>query len=187
MPLARLNLGCWHRNLPGFVHIDLCDLPHIDHKASIDRLPMIADDSCELVYASHSLSYFDRAGAVAALAEWRRVLAPGATLRLAVPDFDALLEVYQRSGELSKILGPLYGRMEIDTADGRQTIYHKTVWTFRELEKLLLSVGFTNVRRYDWRQRPEHLANDDHSQAYYPHMDKENGLLISLNVEADKA
>jgi hypothetical protein len=27
---------------------------------------------------------------------------------------------------------------------------------------------------------------DDHSQAYLPHMDKENGTLISLNIEAVK-
>jgi len=27
---------------------------------------------------------------------------------------------------------------------------------------------------------------DDHSQAYLPHMDKENGILISLNIEATK-
>ena len=44
---------------------------------------------------------------------------------------------------------------------------------------------FVNVRRYDWRQTI-HKDYDDHSQAYYPHMDKENGLLMSLNVEADK-
>jgi hypothetical protein len=27
---------------------------------------------------------------------------------------------------------------------------------------------------------------DDHSQAYIPHMDKENGTLISLNIETIK-
>ena len=39
--------------------------------------------------------------------------------------------------------------------------------------------------RYDWRQTL-HKDHDDFSQAYVPHMDKEKGLLISLNVEADK-
>jgi len=27
---------------------------------------------------------------------------------------------------------------------------------------------------------------DDHLQAYLPHMEKENGLFVSLNVEAEK-
>ena len=49
----------------------------------------------------------------------------------------------------------------------------------------LIAAGFKDVRRYDWRQT-EHKDYDDFSQAYIPHMDKENGLLISLNVEATK-
>ena len=36
-----------------------------------------------------------------------------------------------------------------------------------------------------WRET-EHSQFDDHSQAYVPHMDKENGVLISLNVECNK-
>ena len=64
-------------------------------------------------------------------------------------------------------------------------IYHKTVWNFTLLSEFLESNGFSNVRRYDWR-KTIHKDYDDHSQAYYPHMDKENGILISLNVEATK-
>jgi len=27
----KLHLGCWHRHIPGFVHVDLCDMDHIDY------------------------------------------------------------------------------------------------------------------------------------------------------------
>jgi predicted SAM-dependent methyltransferase len=181
----KLHLGCWHRFIPGFVHVDLCDMPHIDHKTRVDELPMIADGAADLVYASHVFEYFDRFEAVKVLEEWRRVLAPGGTLRLAVPDFDSLLEVYKRSGELQRLLGPLYGRMQIETPDGPKTLYHKTVYTYESLKLLLETNGFGSMRRYDW-QKTIHKDYDDHSQAYYPHMDKENGVLISLNVEVDK-
>ena len=67
----------------------------------------------------------------------------------------------------------------------KQTIYHKTTYDWKELEKVLSLVGFKNIRFYDWRET-EHSEFDDHSQAYIPHMDKENGTLISLNVECDK-
>jgi predicted SAM-dependent methyltransferase len=184
MTALKLHLGCWRRQLPGFVHVDLCDLPHIDHRTSVDDLGMIADGSAELIYASHVLEYFDAVQAPKVLAEWRRVLQPGGTLRLAVPDFDALLEVYRTSGRLETILGPLYGRMEVAGAD--QVIYHRTVYNLPRLRAVLEDAGFTNVRRYDWRETI-HKDFDDHSQAYWPHMDKENGLLVSLNVEADKA
>lgn len=182
----KLHLGCWHRDIPGFTNVDLCDMPHIHYKTSIDDLSMIEDGSCELVYASHSLEYFDRQHAERVLVEWGRVLTTGGVLRLAVPDFDALLAVYQQSGELRFLLGPLYGRMEIDTPTGRQKLYHKTVYNYAHLKALLEQTGFTKVRRYDWRETV-HKDYDDHSQAYWPHMDKESGILVSLNVEAEKA
>lgn len=180
-----LNLGCWHRHIPGWVHVDLCDMPHIDHQSRIDDLPMFADASVDLIYSSHSFEYFDRQQAPRVLAEWHRVLKPGGTLRLAVPDFDALLQVYAKTGAVERILGPLYGRMEIETGDGPVTLYHKTVYTFASLQALLEANGFGDIRRYDWQQTI-HKDHDDHSQAYFPHMDKENGILVSLNVEATK-
>jgi len=182
----KLHLGCWHRFIPGFIHVDLCDMPHIDYKTTADKLPMIEDGAAELVYASHIFEYFDRVEAENVLAEWRRVLTPGGTLRMAVPDFDALLEVYRLSGELQRVLGPLYGRMPIETVDGARTLYHKTVYNFDSLKTLLEANGFADVRRYDWQQTI-HKDYDDHSQAYYPHMDKDNGVLVSLNVEASRA
>ena len=47
------------------------------------------------------------------------------------------------------------------------------------------SSGFEDTKKYDWRET-EHSMFDDHSQAYIPHMDKENGTLISLNLESTK-
>ena len=49
----------------------------------------------------------------------------------------------------------------------------------------LESVGFENVCRYDWRET-EHSHVDDFSQSYLPHLDKENGQLMHLNVTATK-
>ena len=142
---------------------------------------MFADGSAELVYASHVLEYFDRLEAPRVLREWRRVLAPGGTLRLAVPDFEALAEIYLSRRQLDLVLGPLYGRME----SAEETIYHHTVYDFEALRAVLEEAGFVAVRRYDWRATL-HREVDDHSQAYIPHMDKERGKLISLNVECTR-
>jgi predicted SAM-dependent methyltransferase len=177
-----LHLGCGKRVLPGFVHIDLADYPHIAHRRDIRDLSFLPDGYAALIYSCHSFEYFDRHEAVAVLREWNRVLRLGGVLRLAVPDFEALLEVYRRSDDLSRVLGPLFGRWEINPG---QLIYHRTVYDFNSLSTLLTANGFGQVRRYDWRQTI-HRDFDDHSQAYFPHMDKENGLLISLNVEAIK-
>ncbi len=53
------------------------------------------------------------------------------------------------------------------------------------LSGLLLQAGFSDVHRWDW-QNTEHADVDDYSQAHLPHMDKESGRLMSLNLEAVK-
>ncbi len=182
----KLHLGCGKRHIPGFVHVDLCDMPHVEYKHGVDTLPMFENDSAELIYASHVFEYFDREEAQSVLAEWHRVLKPGGILRLAVPDFPALVRVYQMTGSLDRLVGPLYGRMPVQCGEnGAQVIYHRTVYDFAALKTLLEGCGFGDVRRYDWR-KTIHKDRDDFSQAYFPHMDKTNGLLISLNVEAVK-
>jgi hypothetical protein len=65
------------------------------------------------------------------------------------------------------------------------TIYHKTTYDIHSLSRVLRKIGFGIALKYDWKET-EHAHIDDHSQAYLPHMDKENGSLISLNIETVK-
>ena len=167
------------------MHVDLCDLPHIDYKSGIDKLPFFADSTVELIYCSHALEYFDRDQARLVLAEWYRVLRPGGILRLAVPDFEALLKVYQKTGELSLVLGPLYGKMTITTEQAAAILYHKTTYDDKSLSVLLRECGFVQPERWDWR-KTEHAQIDDHSQAYFPHLQKDTGLHVSLNLQVRK-
>lgn len=175
----KLHLGCGKRFLPGFVHIDAVDYPHVDHIATIDNLSFIQTDSVDLIYNCHVLEHFKRRDVERVLSEWHRVLKPGGTLRVSVPDFSKLCEVYQREKKLDLVIGALFGRQDY--------LYniHYNVFDFISLSKSLDQAGFVNVRYYDWRQT-EHAGIDDFSQAYIPHMDKEHGTLISLNVECDK-
>ena len=150
-----------------------------------DTKTYISDNSADLIYASHVLEYFDRQEAEKVLKDWFSKLKSGGLLRLAVPDFDAMARLYlawKNKVDLDLILGPLYGRMEMSG----KTIYHKTVYDLPSLTKILKKVGFSKVKPYNWSITPPHDKIDDHSQAYLPHMDKENGTLISLNVEAVK-
>jgi predicted SAM-dependent methyltransferase len=185
MSKIKLHLGCGKRYLHGYVHVDLADHSYIDYKHDIFTLPMFGNSQADLIYVSHALEYVDRVELPGVLSEWRRVLKPGGTLRLAVPDFTALLKVYQKTNSLDDILGPLYGRW---TVSDSQVIYHKTVYDGVSLSDALTDAGFVSIRSWDWRMVfiGENQDYDDYSQAYYPHMDKDNGLLISLNLEADK-
>ena len=175
----KLHLGCGKRHIPGFVHIDAVDYPHVDHVATIDNLGFIGESSVDLIYNCHVLEHFRRRDVKRVLQEWLRVLKPGGTLRLSVPDFAQLCVVYQRTGNLELVIGPIFGRQDY--------LYniHYNMFDEASLTRQLLEAGFVEPRRYDWRDT-DHAHIDDYSQAYIPHMDRENGTLVSLNMEARK-
>jgi predicted SAM-dependent methyltransferase len=176
----KLHLGSGKRYIPGFVHVDAVDYPHINHVTTIDNLSFIPDNSVELIYNCHVLEHFKRRELDRVLQEWRRVLKPAGVLRVSVPDFASICEIYQRDCKLDLVIGALFGRQDY--------LYniHYNVFDFPTLSDVLRRNGFENIHRYDWRET-EHAHIDDYSQAYIPHMDKENGTLISLNVECTKS
>lgn len=181
MPL-RLHLGCGKRFIPGLVHIDAIPGPHIDYVTSIARMPFIETGSVEYIYACHVLEHFGRHEYMQVLLEWARLLCPGGLLRLAVPDFSAVAEHYTE-GRMRDGLGELIGMVCGGQRDEHD--FHKMIFDYERLTRSLEQAGLRNVRRWDWRLT-EHSHIDDYSQSYLPHMDKESGWLMSLNVEADR-
>ena len=166
----KLHIGCGKRYLAVYVHIDPADYPHIDYRVRADKLEMIEDGSAEIIYASHILEYYDRTEVPAVLKEWNRVLKKEGIIRLAVPDYEKLWLVYQKTGDISKILGPLFGRWEVPGTD--EIIYHKTVYDYNSLKTILEENGFEKIKRWDWKEvfTGENEGFDDYSQAYFPHM-----------------
>lgn len=147
-----------------WIHIDSQELPHIISKDIM--LAGMAPGSVDIIYCSHGIAYFDRDEIIPILQAWKRVLKAGGVLRLATPDWAVLRRL------TTPLLGPLYGKMN-DPA-----IYHKTVYDYNSLKKILESVGFKNVSYYN-HKKTEHANFDDHSAAYY------KGILISLNVDCN--
>lgn len=186
--MTKLHLGCGSKFLDGFIHIDCDYLPHIDYVSNLNDLSMFKDGSVDEIYCCGAIIYYDREEAVELLREWRRVLKEDGILRVSVGDFEKIVQVYynnEKNLDGRGILGPLFGKWEIrDKNDHKSFIYQKTTYDFNSLKNILQKNGFTDVKRYDWK---EFLPKDydDYSKAYIPHMD-ENGLLISLNVICKK-
>ena len=91
----------------------------------------------------------------------------------------AACEYYLQTNDFASVVPAFYGGQKYDFD------FHYHGWTFETLQESLKEFGFVNIRRYDWRET-EHFYVDDYSQSYLPHMDKKNGRLMSLNIEATK-
>jgi len=178
----KLHLGCGKRYFPGFVHVDVSDFPHVDHVQDIRDLSNFPDNCASLIYSCQVIAYFDREEIGAVLQEWKRVLCPGGVLRLSVPNFAVWSRLYQAGLGLEWLLGTLYGK--IPGPDG-SSLYHRTTYDEPSLTRVLDAAGFSQMRLWDWRQ-VEHGNIDDFSQAYFPHMEKERGILVNLNMECTK-
>lgn len=176
----KLHLGCGAKYIPGWFHVDVLSFDHIDHQGPVDDLSFIPDGEVSLIYACHLLEHFGRRTYKNPLREWLRVLAPGGVLRLAVPDFYAGVTLY-KSGTLPRGIEDVRGLVCGGQRD--QYDFHGMIFDEASLSEALKDVGYQEVRRWDWRTT-EHAHIDDYSQAYIPHMDKENGTLVSLNLEA---
>ncbi len=174
----RLNLGCGDTNAPGFVNVDARPAPHVHHVQRIDRLSAFADDSVTLIYVSHCLEHVPHVQVPAVLKEWRRVLKPGGTLRISVPDFDLMVDTYlDNQREMRSIQLPLMGAQDYPFN------FHYVCFNAADLSRLLQEAGFRNPRRWqhgrdafsslpDWSGRSMQYAGRS-----YP---------VSLNLEADK-
>lgn len=182
MSLPSLHLGCGSKYIPGFIHVDSTHYRHLDYCLDVSNLSVFDDSSISLIYACHVLEHFGRHEYMSVLAEWYRVLAPGSVLRLSVPNFEAIVAMYQYRG-LEDGLSGLVGLVSGGQRDA--TDFHKMIFDERLLTASLLRVGFSSVRSWDWRST-SHAHIDDYSQAYLPHLDKSNGRLMSLNLEAVK-
>ena len=174
----RLHVGCGDVDYPGFVNIDARPRKHVHHVQGIDDLREFSTESAVLIYGSHCLEHISHVRVAAVLREWHRVLKPAGVLRLSVPDFDLMLDVYLRNRrEIESVILPLMG------AQDYAFNYHYTCFNFDYLRRLLLEAGFKEPRRWqhgtepftslpDWSGRP--ITYDG---ATFP---------VSLNIEATK-
>lgn len=92
---VRLNLGCGvHRILGNWTHVDANPDVAPDLVADVRDLSLFRDGSVDEVFAGHVLEHLDWEEGQAALREWRRVLRPGGTLGVVVPDFREIVLRY---------------------------------------------------------------------------------------------
>ena len=83
--------------------IGFCKTHDIHWADAVRRIPH-DDGEVDVVYSSHMLEHLDREQAIQFIVEARRVLRPGGTLRLAVPDLSYHVSNYQQTGDADRFM-----------------------------------------------------------------------------------
>ena len=132
----KLNLGAGNEkyHVDGYVNLDL--------KTGDSAYPLsYPDNSAEEIRASHLLEHFGHHEVPAVLAEWVRVLQPGGLLKIAVPNFEYIVDRYEEGAE-EPILGYLMGGQQ-DEHD-----FHKTIFDKHGLTYLLEQAGLVEITEW---------------------------------------
>ena len=88
-----LNLGCGSTRHPDWTNLDIGGGSDVVRHDVYDRLPFEAD-TFDAVYAAHLLEHLYRFYVPILLSECKRVMKPGAIVRLVVPDLEAAARSY---------------------------------------------------------------------------------------------
>jgi predicted SAM-dependent methyltransferase len=144
-PLRRLHIGGKVR-AEGWELMNVQPGAHVDHLGNANDLARFAAASFDVLYASHVLEHFDYQHELAnTLREWHRVLKPGGTLMVSVPDL-AVLAGLMLDPKLSMVERFITMRMifggHVDAHD-----HHRVGLTEEFLQAWLGEAGFSGMQR----------------------------------------
>lgn len=156
LPPRRLNLGAGDTPLQDYENID------IKHGEAAYPLENYSDESVDEIRASHLLEHFGMDQAQDVLNEWARVLKPGGLMKIAVPNFDKIVNAYiNGAGDL-----PLEGWLMGGHQD--QHDRHGSIWNAPKLETMMRTAGLRGISSW---------TSEENDCASYP---------ISLNLQGRK-
>jgi hypothetical protein len=136
----RLNLGCGHIPLDGYLNIDRRLLPSVDIVSEAENLPFEEGEVSE-IFSSHLLEHFPAEQLRRELLPyWFSLLKPDGIFRAVVPDADGMINAYT-GGEYS------FEQMREVTFGGQDYNgdFHFNMFNSLYLSKLLSEAGFVKI------------------------------------------
>lgn len=151
--MPRLNIGSGQRKFGpegGWINVDINPKWTPDVVADGASMPMFADNSADIIVSHHNCEHYGCGEATSMIKECCRVLEPGGSLIVCVPDMRALAEAWIAGRLTTQIyLTNVYGAF-MDSDFDR----HFFGFDARSLREFLLGCGFGKVIPFDWRHIP---------------------------------
>ena len=94
--LTLLNFGAGAHKLDGFINVDIES--GADVQADVTKGLPFESNSIDGIYSEHFIEHINQGDGCFFFRECRRILRPGATMRVATPDLDEMIESYAKAG-----------------------------------------------------------------------------------------
>lgn len=175
----KINIASGPLKSPGWTNVDAS--PNADVRLDLRQKLPLTSGSAAMIFSEHFLDHLEYPHTARRfLAECLRILEPGGRVRFVLHDAERMCRAYvdrdvdyfRRSQEMQDTLVGTINLMF------RFNGFHKFIYDFETLEKLLLEVGFSRVLRCEWKKSEvPGLAQD---------FDQEAREVLSMYVEAVK-
>ncbi|WP_321920787.1 hypothetical protein [Burkholderia sp. BCC1998] len=136
----RLNLGCGHIALDGYLNVDRRALPGVDIVSEVDELPFENGELTE-IFSAHLLEHFPQEQmARELLPYWFGLLKPGGEFHAVVPDAQAMMKNYIDGDYPYTYLREVtFGGQDYDGD------FHFNMFTPESMSGLLKEAGFVDI------------------------------------------
>ncbi len=137
----RLNLGCGHVPIDGYINIDRRALHGVDIVAEVDDLPFEQGEVDE-IFSAHLLEHFPQEQLRRELLPyWIGLLKPGGVFGAVVPDADSMIKEYVRGVfPYNSLREVTFGAQDYDGD------FHYNMFVPEQIEQLLKEAGLADIQ-----------------------------------------
>jgi predicted SAM-dependent methyltransferase len=148
-----LNVGCGPNIFSNFINLDIDWTKKIDIVWDIRKKPYpLKDGSLEGIFTEHCLEHITFEDCEKNLREFHRMLKPGGTVRIIVPDGEIYADIYQRRKNGEEIYMPYEREDGYPTPMARingifRNHGHQFIYDFETFKYLLEKTGFKEIKK----------------------------------------
>jgi predicted O-linked N-acetylglucosamine transferase (SPINDLY family)/predicted SAM-dependent methyltransferase len=152
----KLHIGCGQNIFKDWINIDIeANHPNVDLLCDVREGLPFENASCSLIYNEHVLEHLTVEEGLFFLKECQRVLQPGGTLRVAMPNLEYIVEHYKSENWRNQnwLKWPEFQFVQT-RAEMINICFrwweHKWLYDLEELTRRLSEVGYSKIRNVTW-------------------------------------